>query len=205
MIRLLSFVFGLCLFTFASYSDSYKVLCLGDSLTEGYGVSKASAYPAKLKTKLNEKGLDVEVINAGVSGSTTASGLSRLRWALKAKAKPDILIIALGANDGLRGQPVENSKENLRKIIQYAKSQGLKVLLAGMKLPKNYGKAYTSEFQDMFSDLATTEKLTFMPFLLEGVAAESSLNLPDGIHPNAKGHEVIASNLLVYLLPLLKT
>lgn len=198
-------VISIYLFVFVGYAESFKILCLGDSLTEGYGVSKASAYPAKLKTKLSEKEIGVEVINAGVSGSTTASGLSRLRWALKAKAKPDILIIALGANDGLRGQPVKNSKENLRKIIQYAKSQGLKVLLAGMKLPKNYGKAYTSEFQDMFSDLATTEKLTFMPFLLEGVAAVSSLNLPDGIHPNVKGHEMIASNLLIYLLPLLKT
>jgi acyl-CoA thioesterase-1 len=175
-----------------------KILFLGDSLTAGYGVEKEQAYPALVEKELNKK-YSVKVLNGGVSGSTTASGLSRLRWFLK--AKPDILVLILGANDGLRGVKLDESKKNLEKIILKAKAEGLKIILAGMMLPPNYGKEYTEKFKKMYIDLKEKYELPWIPFILKDVAGLEEMNIEDGIHPNNKGHEKVAKNLIPYLEP----
>jgi acyl-CoA thioesterase-1 len=163
---------------------------MGDSISDGYGVSAAAAYPQKLETIIREHGYKYKVVSASISGSTTASGPSRMRWFLK--QKPDLLILALGANDGLRGLKLEQSQKNLSESIQLAKVQGVKVILAGMMLPPNYGLEYTTNFRKMFQDLAKEHELPLIPFLLEGVGGVAELNLADGIHPNEKGHQKIA-------------
>lgn len=169
------------------------LIVLGDSLTEGYGVAKESAFPALLEKKIQAQGGNWKVVNAGVSGSTTASALSRTKWVFK--SKPELLILCLGANDGLRGLKVAESKKNLAEAIEYAQSQKVPVVLGGIYVPPNYGEKYAKEFRAMYEDLAKKYKLTFMPFLLEGVGGQSKLNLPDGIHPNEKGHEIIADHV----------
>jgi acyl-CoA thioesterase-1 len=178
-----------------------RVLVLGDSLTEGYGISQVDAFPKILENKFQTQKKNVEIINAGISGSTTASGLTRLKWHLK--KKPDILILALGANDGLRGLPLKQTKENLLKVIQLAKENSIKVLLAGMKIPTNYGKTYLGDFEKIFPDLSKQEGVPLIPFLLEGVAGVKSLNIEDGIHPNEAGHKKIAETVYVYLKEML--
>ncbi|MCH2169216.1 arylesterase [Myxococcota bacterium] len=178
-----------------------RILCLGDSLTEGYGVEAEQAYPALVEKKLRASGHDVRVINAGISGSTSASGLSRLRWQLR--SKPDVLVLALGANDGLRGLAVDQTKQNLADVIERSREEGVRVLIAGMKMPPNYGPEYTRAFEEIFSSLSQTHGVPLIPFLLEGVAARQNLNLPDGIHPNARGHEIVAETVLSHLEPLL--
>jgi acyl-CoA thioesterase-1 len=178
------------------------ILCLGDSLTEGYGVDPQRAWPALLEQRLRALGhADVRVVNAGISGATSASAVSRLRWQLK--AQPDVLILALGANDGLRGLDLAQTRRNLGEAIALAKQSGLRVLLAGMKLPPNYGPEYTRDFERLFPELAERERVALIPFLLDGVAADPGLNLPDGIHPNARGYERVVENVLERLLPLL--
>lgn len=166
------------------------IVTLGDSLTEGYGIEKDQAYPALVEKKLLKKGYPVKIYNAGISGSTTASAPSRLKWLLK--SKPQIVFLALGANDGLRGISIETTKQNLKNTIQLAKEANVKVWLAGMKLPPNYGEAYTSKFEKMFQEIAKEENIPLLPFLLEGVAGQVTLNQPDGIHPNEKGHQMMA-------------
>ncbi|ATH07587.1 arylesterase [Halobacteriovorax marinus] len=184
------------LFSYSAFSKT-KVLFIGDSLTEGYGVAKESAYPMILKSLLKEKHKkDIEVINGSVSGSTTASGLSRLKWFLR--SKPEVLVLALGANDGLRGIKLDSSKENLKAIIKLAKDKNMKVILAGMYMPPNYGPDYTKKFRNMFTTLKEEMKIDLIPFLLDGVAAKKELNLSDGIHPNELGHKKMAENLLPY-------
>lgn len=174
----------------APATKSKVILFLGDSLTEGYGIDESKAYPVLVGKELNEAGLKVEVLNGSVSGSTTASGLSRLRWFLK--KNPDIMLLALGANDGLRGLKVSDSKKNLAQIIKLAQDQGIQVVLAGMLMPPNYGESYRSEFENMYKSLVTEYKLEFIPFLLEGVAGVKELNTSDGVHPNEKGHQVMS-------------
>lgn len=179
-----------------------KILFLGDSLTSGYGIAQENAYPYLIKKELEEKKkLDIKIYNGSVSGSTTSSGISRLEWYLR--AKPNILILALGANDGLRGISIKKTQENLEKIILKALSENIKLVLVGMKLPPNYGDEYRDSFEKMFSDLNKKHKLVYLPFLLEGVATKKELNLPDGIHPNEKGHKIMKSTVLKYLVPLL--
>ena len=179
-----------------------KIIFLGDSITAGYGVNKSKAYPALIAEMLkNEKLSSFQVINGGISGSTTASGLSRLKWQLK--GKPSFVIIALGANDGLRGTKVEETKKNLEEIINLAKNHNLKILLAGMMMPPNYGKQYTQEFARIFPELAAKHKIPLMPFLLDGVAGEPKLNQSDGIHPNESGHKIIAEKMWPHLRKLL--
>lgn len=171
-----------------------KLVVLGDSITEGYGVSKTAAFPALVEKKLHDFGKkDWVVINAGISGSTTASALPRLKWQLK--ANPTVVMLALGANDGLRGFKVEEIKKNLADTIEYAAKHKVRIILAGIYLPPNYGKAYTEQFKNMYSSLAKKYRLTFIPFILNGVAGNPKLNLPDGIHPNEEGHKVIAENV----------
>ena len=185
-----------------SYASGLKtILFLGDSLTEGYGIQKKYAYPEKIKSILKNKAIESKILNGGVSGSTTASGKSRLRWFLK--AKPEVMVLALGANDGLRGIKVSESKKNLLEIIELAQKNNIKILLCGMQVPPNYGKSYADDFQKMFKDLAKKYKLEFMPFLLKDIAGEKKLNIEDGVHPNEKGHQVLAENLVSYLEKLL--
>jgi acyl-CoA thioesterase-1 len=179
-----------------------RIVCLGDSLTEGLGVDPEQAWPDLLQRALRRNGFPrAELINAGVSGSTSASASQRLRWQLR--SKPDIVILALGANDGLRGISPPEMKKNLAAAIDLAQSNGITVLLAGMKMPPNYGPEFTREFESVFTSLAAEKKLPLIPFLLEGVAAEPKLNLLDGIHPNPDGYVVIAKLVEQYLRPLL--
>lgn len=174
-----------------------KIVVLGDSIADGFGVDKDKSYPALLEIMLKKKGHSVKVVNAGISGSTTASALSRLKWQLR--EKPYLLIIELGGNDGLRGIAVTASKKNLGEAIKLARENGVRVLITGMKLPANYGEQYRREFETMFSQLAQEHKVPIMPFLLQDVGGKSQYNLPDGIHPNEQGHQKIAENLLPFV------
>ena len=177
------------------------ILMLGDSLTEGTGIKKNQAYPYLVEQKLKAKGFSsIKVTNAGVSGSTSASALSRLKWHLR--STPDILLLALGANDGLRGLSTVQMKRNLAKTIELALGKGLRVVLAGMKMPPNYGAEYTREFEKVFYQLAKEYDIVFIPFLLEGVAGDPKLNSPDGLHPNERGHQIIAELVYKALLKL---
>jgi len=178
-----------------------RVVCLGDSLTEGYGLAPEQSYPRVLERELRGRGLAVRVVNAGISGSTSASAVSRMRWQLR--ARPDVVVLALGANDGLRGLDLGATRDHLARAIELAKSQGVRVVLAGMKIPPNYGPEYTRNFAALFPALAEEHGVTLLPFLLEGVAADPDLNQPDGVHPNARGAEIVARNVLAVLLPIL--
>ncbi|QDK43958.1 arylesterase [Bdellovibrio sp. ZAP7] len=181
------------LFSSLSFAQK-KLIVLGDSITEGYGVSKEAAYPALLEKKLHDTGKkEWTIINAGVSGSTTASGISRMKWLFK--SKPDIVFLALGANDGLRGLKVEESQKNLASAIEYAQKEKVEVILGGLYMPPNYGADYTSKFKKMYEDLAKKYKLTFIPFILDKVAGNPKYNLADGIHPNEEGHKIIADTI----------
>jgi acyl-CoA thioesterase I len=177
------------------------ILVLGDSLTEGYGLTREQAFPALLETELRKEGYDVTVTNAGISGSTTAGAVSRLAWHLR--TKPDIVILALGANDGLRGLPIDQMRKNLSETIQAAQKKGLRVILSGMKVPPNYGGDYAMRYEKAFHELAEKHKVPLIPFLLDKVAGEHDLNLADGVHPNEKGHVVMARTVLQYVRPLL--
>ena len=174
------------------------ILFLGDSLTEGLGVTKEDAFPKLVETMIQTKlKKDVTVINGGVSGSTTSDGLDRLKWYMK--KKPSIVFLALGANDGLRGFDLKQSQENLEEIIKYAQESNAKVLLAGMLIPPNYGPKYSENFRKMYEQLKDKYKLKNMPFLLEGVAGNKELNQRDGIHPNEQGHKIIAKNVFEFI------
>jgi acyl-CoA thioesterase-1 len=206
-LRAMRTLFFVLFFAFGSLAHGaeprLKVLLLGDSLTEGFGVAKEDAYPALVEKKLHAAGFTAVVLhNAGIGGSTTASALSRLQWHLK--SKPQWMLLALGANDGLRGVAIPESKKNLALTIERAQKEGIRVFLAGMRLPPNYGEKYRKEFEAMYRDLARERKLTLLPFLLEGVAGERALNLEDGIHPNEKGHQKIADAVYKFLQPLIQ-
>jgi acyl-CoA thioesterase-1 len=174
---------------------------VGDSLTEGYQLDKEQAFPALIEIELRKIKPQIKVINAGISGATSASGPKRLLW--YKKIKPQILVLALGANDGLRGLRLEETKRNLVLTINEAVKNQMKVLLVGMKMPTNYGQSYRMEFEKMYREIARELKVPLVPFLLEGVAGHRHLNLPDGIHPNANGHQVMAKTVLPYLQALL--
>jgi len=197
-----SFLLATVSMPLAAHAGKPLVVCLGDSLTEGYQVEPDHAYPAVVQSRLRGRGWpDIEVVNAGISGSTTASAASRLRWQLR--RKPDVLVLALGANDGLRGIAPQTTKENLGAAIDLARAEGVTVLLAGMKLPPNYGRDHTEAFERVFVDLAGEREVTLIPFLLDGVAADPDLNLPDGIHPTARGYSIVADTVIDHLAPLL--
>lgn len=193
-ISLISFAVAQAQKTEAPTEPPQKLVVLGDSLTEGYGVAREKAFPAVLEKMIHENGHKKwTVVNAGVSGSTTASAMGRMKWIFK--NKPEMIIICLGANDGLRGLKVAESQKNLDAALAYAKEQNVKVILGGLYMPPNYGKDYTEDFQKMYSNLAKKHKVSFIPFLLEGVGGQSKYNLADGIHPNEKGHELIAKTV----------
>jgi len=181
------------------------VAVLGDSLSEGYGVDQGKSFPEIVQTRLHQDGLDVRVINLGVSGDTTTGGLGRLPSALS--LKPRILILELGGNDGLRGLPVANTKANLQTMIVQSQKAGVRVLLAGMTLPPNYGPEYIHSFEEIYKDLSKQYHVPLIPFLMEKIrdrmVSTPGLMQGDGIHPTAAGHELIADTVLQYLTPLL--
>ena len=183
------------------HSGRPRIVVLGDSLTAGLGILADEAYPALLQRRLDEKGISCEVVNAGVSGDTTAGGLRRLDWALDGDVR--ILIVALGGNDALRGLPVEELKRNLSQIITTAQRRHIAVLLAGIEAPPNFGETYTTTFRQTFGDLARQYKVAFVPFLLAGVAGMPQLNQRDGIHPTADGARIIAETIWSALEPML--
>lgn len=176
-------------------------MILGDSLTAGLGLPADEAFPAILQRKIDQLHLNYEVVNAGVSGDTTAGGLRRLDWVLTGETR--VLIVALGANDGLRGLPVEEIQGNLSAIISAARARRVTVLLAGMEAPPNFGSEYTTAFRRVYREVAREQGVPLIPFLLQGVAGESSLNQADGIHPNAEGARRVAEVVWPSLQPLL--
>jgi acyl-CoA thioesterase-1 len=177
-----------------------RIVALGDSLTAGLGLPVNQAYPALIERRLNQEGLNYDVVNAGVSGDTSAGGLRRLAWALDGDVR--ILIVALGGNDGLRGLPPEELKSNLAQIIERAQARGITVVLAGMEAPPNFGRDYVVGFHQVYPALVRQYHLAFVPFLLQAVAGETSLNQPDGIHPNARGAGIVADNVWAVLKPI---
>jgi acyl-CoA thioesterase I len=179
-----------------------RIVFLGDSLTAGLGIAKEEAVPALIQDRLRQEGYAYEVINAGNSGDTSDGGLTRLDWSLAGDV--EVLVLELGANDGLRGLPPELTRTNLEKIVRTAKDRGIRVLLTGMEAPPNYGPDYTGRFRDTFREVASAEGVAFMPFFLEDVAGVRRLNQPDGIHPTPEGARIIADNVWRYLKPLLK-
>lgn len=179
-----------------------RIIALGDSLTAGLGVRSQDAYPAQLQRRLDELGFHYQVINAGVSGETTAGGLRRVAWVLS--AKPDIVIVELGANDGLRGLRLDQTKDNLAAIIRQLQQAQVAVILAGMKLPPNYGQEYTQQFEAMYPTLAAQHRIPLIPFFLDGVAGSATLNQADGIHPTKEGYKIIVDHVLTVLVPVLE-
>jgi acyl-CoA thioesterase I len=177
------------------------VVALGDSLTAGFGVAVEEAWPALLEARLRREGYSYRVVNAGVSGDTTAGGLRRVDWVLR--SRPQVAVVALGANDGLRGLDTDAMERNLLGIVERLRAGGARVLVVGMRVPTNYGDTYGQAFRDVYPDVARRTGSALMPFLLDGVAAEPRLNLADGINPNAAGHRVIAERLWPHLAALL--
>jgi len=182
-------------------AEQPRIVAFGDSLTAGFGVPPEESYPAQLQWKLDQAGYRYRVVNAGVSGDTTAGGLRRLDWVLK--SRPDIVILVLGANDGLRGLDLKETRANLEQIIQRLRAAGVQVVLAGMKLPPNYGADYAERFASLYPELARTYHVAYMPFFLEGVATKTVLNQADGIHPTGAGYRIIVDNMMPVLKPLL--
>lgn len=177
-----------------------RVVFLGDSLTAGYGLSESETFAARVAELLAAEGTPIEAINAGVSGDTSAGGLARLDWVLR--QRPDVLVVELGPNDGLRGLPLDATEENLREVIHRGREAGARVLLVGLRIPPNYGPEYADRFRDLYPRLAEELDVPLVPFLLAGVGGEPELNLPDGLHPNAEGHRRLAATVLPHLRPL---
>lgn len=183
-------------------APAIRILALGDSLTAGFGLTPDEAFPARLEKALRAEGREVSLINAGVSGDTTSGGKARLDWALA--AKPQLAILELGANDGLRGIDPRLTYTNLDAILKRFKAAGVPVLLTGMRAPPNYGKDFEAEFKAVFTRLAAEHDVVFYPFFLDGVAGDPRFNLPDGLHPNAKGVEIIVERILPSVRKLLE-
>ena len=192
MIRVL---LGIVILLFVQVEKEKTILFFGDSLTAGYGLTEEEAFPALVEKSLNQKGKKVRVINSGLSGETSAGGLTRIDWVLRQPI--DVFILELGANDGLRGVPLEETRKNLQSIIDKvkAKNKNVKIVVAGMMVPPNMGKDYSTGFQKIFPELAKKNNATLIPFLLEGVAGDEKLNQADGIHPTVEGHKIVASNV----------
>ena len=179
-----------------------RIVFLGDSLTAGLGLATSQAYPALIQQRLDAAGLDYDVVNAGVSGDTSAGGLARLDWALDGDVR--ILVVALGGNDALRALPTEQLKQNLATIIERAQARGITVVLAGMEAPPNFGRDYIVSFHKVYPELASRYHVAFVPFLLQGVAGSDTLNQRDGIHPTADGARILADTVWAALQPLAK-
>jgi acyl-CoA thioesterase-1 len=178
-----------------------RIVFLGDSLTAGLGLDQSQSFPALIGQRLASEGYEYEIVNAGVSGDTSAGGLRRLDWSLEGDVK--VLVVALGANDGLRGLSPGELRKNLAAVLEQATARGVTVVLAGMEAPPNFGAEYTRQFRDVYTDLAQQYRVRFVPFLLQGVAGEASLNQRDGIHPNARGAQLVADLVWAELKPVL--
>ncbi|MBE7641139.1 arylesterase [Salegentibacter sp. BLCTC] len=185
-------------------SEKNVILFFGNSLTAGMGLEPSEAFPALIQNRLDSLDYDFEVINAGLSGETTASGKNRINWVLNQDV--DVFVLELGANDGLRGIPLEETRKNLQDIINTVKEKNpdTKIVLAGMQIPPNMGEEYTSEFRNIFPELAQKNNVALIPFLLEGVAGDPKLNQQDGIHPTAEGYKVVAKNVWSVLEKVIK-
>jgi acyl-CoA thioesterase I len=179
-----------------------RIVFLGDSLTAGLGLAPEQSYPSLIGKRLKERGYDYEIVNAGVSGDTSAGGLRRLDWSLDGDVR--VLIVALGGNDGLRGLPTKELKKNLAAVLDRARDRKISVILAGMEAPPNNGADYTRDFRNVYADLAKEYKVRFIPFLLQGVAGDAGLNQSDGIHPNVRGAEIVADLVWKELEPELR-
>ncbi len=181
------------------------ILFFGNSLTAGYGLDQAQAFPALIQEKLDSAKFNYRVINAGLSGETSAGGKSRISWVLRQPV--DVFVLELGANDGLRGIPLESTKRNLQAIIDTVreKSPQAQIVIAGMQIPPNMGRVYTTQFRELFGDLAKENNTALIPFLLEGVGGVPRLNQPDGIHPTEEGHRIVAQNVWQVLQPVLQS
>jgi acyl-CoA thioesterase-1 len=185
---------------FAESKDTLRILAFGDSLTAGYRLPKDQAFAARIQESLRAKGFAVEVYNAGVSGDTARQGQARIAWTLKRGGPFDIVLLGLGANDGLRNSPIEQMKQSLAECIEAFQKAGLKVYLLGMQLPLNYSPQYRKDFEEVYRDLSKKYSIPLYPFILEGVALNKNFNLQDLIHPNKEGHEVIAQKIEAWLL-----
>jgi acyl-CoA thioesterase-1 len=187
----------------ATGAPAASILCLGDSLTAGYGLEEAQAWPALVEASAKAAGRDWTLINAGISGDTTAGGLRRLKWALR--AKPDLVVVALGGNDGLRGVDPATTRDNLAAIVDRVRAAGAAIALAGMRLPTNFGRERSDAFAAVFAEVARDKDVPLLPFLLEGVGGVPELNQADGIHPNAEGQRRVAETMHAFLAGLLAT
>lgn len=187
----------------SSFAQEKQILIFGDSITAGYGLEQDQAFPAFLQQKMDSLGLNHKVVNAGLSGETSAGGLRRIDWVLQQHV--DVFVLELGGNDGLRGIDPENTKQNLQGIINKVEGQysDVEIILTGMEAPPNMGEQYTSQFRSIFYELAAENDVIFMPFVLEDVAGDPELNQADGIHPTVEGHRVIAENMWEYLREVL--
>jgi acyl-CoA thioesterase I len=187
----------------AAASEPKRIVILGDSLAAGYGLDTEDAFPALIQEKIQRAGLNYAVVNAGVSGDTTAGGLRRIAWLLRQPL--DILILELGGNDGLRGISPEQTEKNLRAILNKVREKypSAHIILAGMQMPANMGPEYVAKFREIFTRVAKEEKTALIPFLLEGVGGKAELNQSDRIHPTAEGHRIVAENVWKTLKPLL--
>lgn len=186
----------------AAAESSPLVVFLGDSLTAGYGLGEEEGFPALVGAELAKRGLAIRVVNAGVSGDTSAGGLARLDWLMQ--QRPRIVVVGLGANDGLRGLPLERTEANLRQIVRTVRASSAEVLLLGMRIPPNYGPDYAGAFAALYPRLARELEVPLVPFLLAGVAAQPELNQADGIHPTAEGQRLVAANVLPQLEPIVR-
>jgi acyl-CoA thioesterase I len=188
---------------YQSSNSPKTILFFGDSLTAGYGLSTEEAFPALVEKKLTKTGKPCKVVNAGLSGETSAGGLTRIDWILRQPV--DIFVLELGANDGLRGLPLDQTEKNLQAIMNKVKTRypKVKIVIAGMMVPPNMGPEYTSRFRKIFPELAKKNNATLIPFLLQDVAGNEKLNLADGIHPNPEGHRIVAENIYKVLSPLI--
>lgn len=188
-------LFIACTLFFQATTSPKVILFFGDSITAGYGLSPEEAFPALVEKKLNKTDRKVKVVNAGLSGETSAGGLSRIDWILRQPV--DIFVLELGGNDGLRGLPLDQTRKNLQGIIDKVKGKypNCKIVLAGMMVPPNMGKEYTDDFRRVFPELATKNKATLIPFILDGVGGIEKLNQADGIHPNVEGHQIISNKI----------
>jgi acyl-CoA thioesterase-1 len=192
-------------FSRSGSNEVKTIVFFGDSLTAGYGLDPSQAFPALIQEKISARGWNFRAVNAGLSGETTAGGLRRIDWVLQRPI--DVFVLELGANDGLRGLPVEDARKNLQVIIERVRNKypHVKLLLAGMRVPSNLGRDYTTRFREMFPELASANQAALIPFLLAGVAGVPNLNLPDGIHPTPAGHKIVAANVWSVLEPVLQS
>lgn len=192
------------IFSVSAQDQPRRILFFGDSITAGYGIAEDQAYPALIQQKIDSLNWNYNVINGGLSGETSAGGLRRIDWMLRQPVS--VFVLELGGNDGLRGIDLDVTKKNLQKIIDKVEAQypDAAIVLAGMQVPPNLGQQYTHKFKEMYPELAKANDAALIPFLLKGVGGDPALNQPDGIHPTARGHKIVAQNVWKVLKPILQ-